>query len=690
MVKNLVKSILVLLAISHILIADASPVKVRVQLKWLHQFQFAGYYMALEKGFYRNANLDVEILEGGMLDGKYLDNMLDGKTEFAVVSSGVIIDRMKGKPVVALAAITQTSPGVLFVRADSNIRSPLDLTNKRMEMFQSAEIIAMLHKEGVDLSKINTHPQNVNSSLDDLINGKTDAEFGYITDASYQLNKKGLAFRVINPLDYGVNLYNDVLVTSERQLINHPDQVDAFRRATLQGWRYALSHIDETVLLIHKLYAPSVSVDQLDFEARELYKLIMPELVEVGHMNPERWRRIGETYAELGMMNSKFDLTGFIYDANPPPKDLTWLYLSLAGALAVMLTTLLVSLHIHRINQKLNEQYKLLYKSEEALARSELESRTLIENSPDSIVRYDKDICRTYVNPAFCALADRGISELIGSKPSENRGVSNTKGYEAMIKRVFETGESTHFELDWKLHNDMEIHVHIRLIAEHDSTGNIISVLAVGREITELYKSRLEINQAQAKLEQMNVLLQSLATTDTLTNLPNRRLLNDRLSQAIAISKRCGYYGALMFIDLDNFKSLNDTHGHKVGDLLLVVAANRLRSCVREMDTVARFGGDEFVVMLSELNADITASTVQAHIVAEKILRSLSEPYQLTTPQNGQANIVIEHCCTASIGVTLFFDDVVGQDDILKQADAAMYQAKEAGRNQIRYYTNQV
>jgi len=189
---------------------------------------------------------------------------------------------------------------------------------------------------------------------------------------------------------------------------------------------------------------------------------------------------------------------------------------------------------------------------------------------------------------------------------------------------------------------------------------------------------------------QMEEQVRHLAFYDPLTNLPNRRLLNDRLGQTMAASKRSGCYCALMFLDLDNFKPLNDTHGHVVGDLLLVEVAGRLKSCIREMDTVARFGGDEFVVMLSDLNADRDKSIALTGIVAEKIRSRLSDPYVLALPGKGPGGATVEHRCTVSIGVTLFINHESGPDDILKWADAAMYQAKDAGRNSIRYFEQPV
>jgi diguanylate cyclase (GGDEF)-like protein/PAS domain S-box-containing protein len=179
--------------------------------------------------------------------------------------------------------------------------------------------------------------------------------------------------------------------------------------------------------------------------------------------------------------------------------------------------------------------------------------------------------------------------------------------------------------------------------------------------------------------------VRQLAFYDTLTNLANRRLLNDRLIQAMSASHRSGAYGAILVIDLDNFKPINDKHGHLVGDALLVEAAARLKSSVRSMDTVGRFGGDEFVVMLSELSTDEVDSKIQAGAVAEKIRITLAKPYVLTVQHAGQSDVQIEHHCTACIGAVLFKGKSVCQDTLFERADAAMYLGKEAGRDQIRF-----
>jgi len=192
-------------------------------------------------------------------------------------------------------------------------------------------------------------------------------------------------------------------------------------------------------------------------------------------------------------------------------------------------------------------------------------------------------------------------------------------------------------------------------------------------DITHYVSALTDITQRKAAEEE----IRDLALYDFLTRLPNRRCLMERLQQALTASARSGRQGALLFIDLDNFKDLNDTFGHNMGDLLLQHTALRIVSCVRESDTVARLGGDEFVVMLENLSEDSTDVVEQVKVVGEKILAELKHPYLLADHQFN---------CTSSIGVTLFLARTESIEELLKQADLAMYQAKAAGRNTLRFF----
>jgi diguanylate cyclase (GGDEF)-like protein/PAS domain S-box-containing protein len=290
----------------------------------------------------------------------------------------------------------------------------------------------------------------------------------------------------------------------------------------------------------------------------------------------------------------------------------------------------------------------------------------------DAIIITDANANIIRVNHAFTEITGYSEEDVIGKNPRIlSSGRESKAFYTEMWKRLLEKG-SWVGEI-WDKRKNGEVYPkQMTLTAVKNEHGETMQYVAIFSDISAR--------------KQMDEQIRQMAFYDTLTKLPNRRLLNERLQQTMNASKRSGCYGAVMFLDLDNFKPLNDSHGHVTGDLLLVEAADRLRGCVREIDTVARFGGDEFVVMISELYVGKDESTAQAAIVAEKIRAVLSAPYRLTVQREGQPECCVEHYCTVSIGIVVFINHQGSQEDILKWADEAMYQAKEAGRNSIRFY----
>ena len=292
--------------------------------------------------------------------------------------------------------------------------------------------------------------------------------------------------------------------------------------------------------------------------------------------------------------------------------------------------------------------------------------------SRESMVITDADSVILKVNQAFTEATGYTAEEAVGQTPRILKsGRHDADFYREMWGTLLRTGK-WRGEI-WDKRKNGEIYPKLLTIsAVKGDDGGVTHYVGSDHDITKRKAAEGEIY--------------NLAFYDSLTQLPNRRLLDDRLDKIMAASKRSGHYAAVMFLDLDNFKPLNDKHGHNVGDLLLVEAARRIVRCVREVDTVARFGGDEFVVALSELDEDKAESTAQAGIVAEKIRATLAEPYALKIQPEGKAETTVEHHCTSSIGVMLFINHENGAEDILKWADMAMYQAKEAGRNQVRFY----
>ena len=299
-------------AVAH---ADPPLEHVTLQLKWKHQFQFAGYYVALEKGFYREAGLDVSILPAE--PGKpYIDPVLNGHAAFGVASSELAVLRAQGKPVVALAPIYQHSPLVLIVAASSNIDNVHELAGKRIMIApEEAEVFAYLQAEGLDLKSLQLIPHTY--SPKELVANKVDAVSGYSTDEPFDLEMDKFKFSLFKPRSGGIDFYADTLFTTEDQIRDHPDRVKRFLEASLRGWQYAFAHTNEVIDLILEKYAPEKSRAHLVYEADESRRLIQPDLVELGYSNPGRWKEIAEAYDRLGMMPKEWSIDGLLYDRHP-------------------------------------------------------------------------------------------------------------------------------------------------------------------------------------------------------------------------------------------------------------------------------------------------------------------------------------------------------------------------------------
>lgn len=301
--------------------------KVTLQLRWFHQFQFAGYYAAKAKGFYSEAGLDVDIVERDLKVAP-IDAVLEGKADFGVTNSEVLVHRMQGKPLVALAAIFQHSPLVLLVPMGKDISTPHDLIGKRVLMStktMDVELLGMLQKEQVPLDKLVLMDRF--STKADYFNANIDAIAAYITNQPFYLKSEGIPYTVLYPSTYGIDFYGDCLFTTEEQVRNHPQRVKAFRQATLKGWQYAMDHPEEIVDLILSDYHTKKSREHLLYEAEAIRGIMVPNLVEIGHMNPGRWEHIAEVFTGLGIARLQEPLDGFIYNPDKAPDTETLHYI---------------------------------------------------------------------------------------------------------------------------------------------------------------------------------------------------------------------------------------------------------------------------------------------------------------------------------------------------------------------------
>ena len=331
---------------------------------------------------------------------------------------------------------------------------------------------------------------------------------------------------------------------------------------------------------------------------------------------------------------------------------------------------------LHSLQEQNSALQALVAERTQALHDSQALYRLLTEDAQDVLWRTDARLIVTYISPADERLRGFRADEVVGRHVFEMFTEEGVAVVKAMIqRRAQEEASGTpvgflNFQVQHRCKDGRLIWGEVMSKTDRNAQGEIIGYHGITREITE--RKRLEEQVRQ------------LAFHDPLTHLANRRLMLEHLDQAMSASKRSHHYGALLFLDLDNFKSLNDTHGHSVGDLLLIEVAERLKACVREADTVARFGGDEFVVLLCELDTQPAEASEQAIAVAEKIRIRLSDLYVLQAAPSGPATGTIEHQCTASIGVAIFRGRDESQSSVIDRADAAMYQAKKDGRNRIR------
>ena len=304
--------------------------------------------------------------------------------------------------------------------------------------------------------------------------------------------------------------------------------------------------------------------------------------------------------------------------------------------------------------------------TEQALHASEARLRAIVQAIPDLMVIIDEDGHYIDVLPSTNHQLYEPALALIGKKLHTELPQENADKLLATVRdsiRLQQT-QTIEYERDGVIGRRL---VEGRAQPLGYTVNNKQVVVFLARDITDRKIKEDEIAY--------------LAFYDPLTSLPNRRLLQDRLHLALANSKRSGQRGALLFIDLDNFKTLNDTLGHDKGDLLLQQVATRIRECVRECDTVARLGGDEFVVMLEELSHIEEVAAAQAKMLGEKVLVKLRHPYLIAG---------YEHNSSASIGITLFQAHQESSDELMKRADIAMYQAKSAGRNTLRFFDNKM
>ncbi len=346
---------------------------INLQLKWKHQFQFAGYYVAFEKGFYEDKGLYVNIIEAEE-NTDVIADVMEGKADIGIATSDILIARNKGLPLVVIANIFQHSPYVFLSISHDEGDNIHDLSGKSIMLENHAEeLLAYLKTEQIDIDNINFIPHSY--SPKELIAGVVFAISAYLTDEPFRLLEQNISYNTFNPRSSGIDFYGDLLFTTEPMVSEQTQVVNKFLKATQKGWDYALRNKEEVIRVIYQKYSQRHSLDHLRFEAEKTERLIMPEVIEIGYINPDRWNRIGEIYADLGMLPVDFSTNGFLYTNNEKP-NLTKFYLIILGVLILSFVIMLIAIRFYRLNHKLSveslERQRLM---EEVSAASKFKDR---------------------------------------------------------------------------------------------------------------------------------------------------------------------------------------------------------------------------------------------------------------------------------------------------------------------------
>lgn len=344
---------------------------VRVQLKWFHQFQFAGFYAAIEEGYFREAGLEVTLVEGGPKINPSIE-VQQGKTEFGIGNSSLLIDFNQGGAIKVVSAIFQHSPFIILARRSAEIKTVKDLEGRRvMGEPHAAELIAYLKLSGVELDNVDLieHTGTI-ASIRDGDPSRIVASTAYISTEPYDATKLNIPFTIFNPRELGIDFYGDTLFTTEEYATNNPEIVSAMKSALSRGWKFAANHPDEVISLILRKYPTKRDRLSLHFEAQALINLLSIDILDVGYMSYSRWKHIGETFVKSGLLESDFSLDGFLFETE---KQLpSWLVPVGIAFLILLSVGFYITFYIVKLNRKLMHQSKQLAQANDELSRLSL------------------------------------------------------------------------------------------------------------------------------------------------------------------------------------------------------------------------------------------------------------------------------------------------------------------------------
>ena len=567
---------------------------VTLQLRWTHGFQFAGYYAALAQGYYDSEGLDVRFLEG---KGRSISKaVMSGEADFGVDSSNLVLNRLRGEPVVVLASIFQHSAHVLAVKGRQQSVDPHCLVGENLWMARgpgSAELHAIFLKEGIPLDDLRT-TFNYKNPLPPIADQQFAAYDVYRCDEPYQLKRLGIPYVFLDPRDYGIDFYGDCLFTSEREIEYHPERVEAFRRASLRGWRYAMDHPEEVVNFIMTRFVSDRSRAHLLFEAEQIRLIVEPDLVEIGHSNPARWKQIAATYASLGLADSTALPDAFIYDPQDRKERIeATVRKVLFATIGVILAGLGLFLFLNRKLVETVERRTLEFK------QSEIRYHTLFESATDAIILTDPETGRIMdANRKAVSLLGIPKDEIVGMHHTELHPPEFSTHCEVAFRECVSDCEPGLHETVMLARDGRRIHVEV-------SSGGVMDVLGrkmhfgIFRDISE----RKQIAHEARLLREQKQVMQKMEALGTLAG----GVAHDFNNLLVPIMG----YVELMKVDLP------ENHPHSVPLNAIYQAANRARALIDQILAFSRQG-------------ESPKQPVKVHLIVQEVMRLIRSSLPLS------------------------------------------------------------
>ncbi len=637
--------------------------KINVQLHWTHQFEFAGFYAALEKGFYQQEGLEVTIKPGGP-GIKTLKEVVSGNAQFGVSGSEILLARSSGQPLKALGVIFQHSAAGIVTLNDSNVFTPQDFSGRRLEIGElssDAETYAVLQAEGITPRQYEHIPSSFN--MQKLISKQVDATSVYVTNQPFYLEQQNLLYRLILPRSYGIDFYGDTIFSSDAMVENHPETTKAFMRATLRGWKYAFDRPDEIIELILEKYSDfpfAHSRKHLEYEYQQMKQLVLPDLVELGHMNIERWRHMANTFVSLGLLQPDYSLDGFMWSPNLNQDSPAERYFQVGIILATSIGLMLLLLFTY--NRKLQDQIKQRQTTELALKDAEMKQEMTLWAANSGYWRWNRNDNALYLDEKGATyLGGQHEAKVFSLKdvPSDSNMLSVRNFFSYFSDQIRQKKERFELEVELLDEESQPRWVICRGEAiQFNSDGGLQVAHGVLIDITEQRKAKEQLEQ--------------LAITDALTGCLNRRYFMSRLSAFMQRVKFGEGHFAVALIDIDKMEDINAEYGEHTGEHVIETLADIIQQQVRPMDLVARYSGQIYAVLMP--NTD----TVDALKASERISSYIAH-YRFDTSNNSFFVTI-----TGGIVDTEEFSlTELNSKQLLYLAEERVKQGKLQGRNRL-------